>query len=62
MDIRLEKVKKEHLPVFFEHQQDPTALHMAAFTSKEPTNWKAFEHHWDKILGDESKITKTIIF
>jgi RimJ/RimL family protein N-acetyltransferase len=35
---------------------------MAAFTAKDPANKDAFMAHWKRILGDESIITKTILF
>jgi hypothetical protein len=45
-DIRLREVEADDLPIFFEHQRDPDANHMAAFTSKDPTNRDAFLAHW----------------
>jgi len=34
---------------------------MAAFTSKDPTDWVAFDAHWEKIMHDASVFIHTII-
>jgi len=34
---------------------------MAAFTSKDPTEWAAFDAHWEKIMHDPSVFIHTII-
>jgi RimJ/RimL family protein N-acetyltransferase len=47
------------LPTFFEHQLDPDANQMAAFPARAKD---AFMAHWTKILGDETVITKTVLF
>jgi RimJ/RimL family protein N-acetyltransferase len=47
------------LLIFFEHQLDPDATQMAAFPARAKD---AFMEHWAKILGDETVITKTILF
>jgi hypothetical protein len=36
-DVLLRDVTEEDLPAFFEHQLDPDANRMAAFTSSNPT-------------------------
>src|SRR5262249_1630219 len=45
-DIQLRKVTADDLPVFFEHQRDPEAIRMAAFTAADPTDWAAFAAKW----------------
>jgi RimJ/RimL family protein N-acetyltransferase/8-oxo-dGTP pyrophosphatase MutT (NUDIX family) len=59
--VRLHKVKKADLPIFFEHEQDPQAIHMAAFTAKDPSDRAAFMAHWAKILADPGIILRTIL-
>ena len=59
--IVLREVVDEDLPVFFEHQLDPEAVHMAAFTAKDPTDREAFDAHWARIRADESTINRTIL-
>jgi RimJ/RimL family protein N-acetyltransferase len=49
------------LPVFFEHQQDPEARFMAAFTSKDPRDHAAFLAHWKKIRADASVTIRSIV-
>jgi hypothetical protein len=34
--VHLREVAESDLPIFFEHQRDPLAVHMAAFTAKDP--------------------------
>lgn len=58
----LRDVADDDLPIFFRQQLDADANRMAAFTTKDPTNWDAFMAHWDEILVDRMVIIKTIIF
>jgi RimJ/RimL family protein N-acetyltransferase len=60
-NIRLREVEADNLPIFFEHQRDPEANHMAAFTSKDPTNRDAFMAHWARIIDDEDGLIQTIL-
>jgi RimJ/RimL family protein N-acetyltransferase len=54
----LRNVTDEDLPIFFEHQRDPEALRMAAFSSRERD---AFMTHWrTKVLRPEN-VTRTIV-
>lgn len=57
----LRDVSEDDLPVFFEHQLDPDANYMAAFTAQDPTNREAFMSHWKRILADETVMIKTIV-
>ena len=58
MDIRLREVEPGDLPLFFEHQRDPVAVEMMAFT---PRDRPAFDAHWAKILADETGLIRTIV-
>jgi RimJ/RimL family protein N-acetyltransferase len=60
--IFLRDVIDDDLDILFQNQLDPEANHMAAFTSKDPTNREAFNAHWKKIMADATIINKTIIF
>jgi RimJ/RimL family protein N-acetyltransferase len=55
----LRDVSQDDLRIFFEHQMDPEANRMAAFT---PRNEKDFLAHWTKILADQTVVKKTILF
>lgn len=57
--IRLRDVTEDDLPIFFEHQRDPVANHMAAFPARDRAT---FTEHWTtKILGDDRVTKKTIL-
>ncbi|HRJ75711.1 MAG TPA: GNAT family N-acetyltransferase [Anaerolineales bacterium] len=60
--IFLRDIIDDDLDILFQNQLDPEANHMAAFTSKDPTNRGAFNAHWKKIMADSTVINKTIIF
>lgn len=60
-NIRLRDIEVDDLPIFFEHQRDPDANSMAAFTSKDPTNREAFMAHWARIIDDEAILIQTIL-
>ena len=51
----------EDLPIFFTHQLDPQARHMAAFTAPDPADHPAFLAHWTRIRADPAVIIKTIL-
>ncbi len=61
-NVLLREVKEGDLPIFFEHQKDPDANYIAAFTAKDPTDESAFAKHWNRILTDEGIVTRTILF
>ncbi len=61
-EILLREVAEADLPIFFEHQRDPAANYMAAFTGRDPTDKDAFAAHWKRILRDETVTVKTIVF
>ncbi|ARU59872.1 GNAT family N-acetyltransferase [Tumebacillus avium] len=61
-NVRLRDVIETDLPLFYENQQDPIANYMAVFTAKDPSDRKAFDAHWSKILGDETITIKTIVY
>lgn len=46
---------------FFEHQLDPVARRMAAFTAEGSTDRTVFEARWDVILADPSIAEKAIV-
>jgi RimJ/RimL family protein N-acetyltransferase len=61
IDVRLREVEPADLDLFFEHQQDPEALRMAAFTAADPSDRAAFDDHWDRLLSDDRITKRTII-
>ena len=59
--VHLREVAESDLPIFFKHQRDPLAVHMAAFTAKDPDDRAAFDAHWARILADPSVRMQTIV-
>jgi RimJ/RimL family protein N-acetyltransferase len=59
LDVLLRDVREGDFAIFFEHQLDPAALQMVAFT---PRDKNAFTEHWTKILADSTVAKKTILF
>jgi len=58
--MRLRNVNDEDLAIFFNHQRDPIARQMAAFTSEDGENRQAFMSHWTRILSNDSILMRTI--
>ena len=56
--LLLRAVREDDLPTFFEHQQDSTAVAMAAVAAREDDE---FATHWSKILADPNVITRTVV-
>jgi RimJ/RimL family protein N-acetyltransferase len=52
-------VTNDDLLVFFEQQNDPDAIKMAAFP---PRDYNAFMEHWTNILNDDNVLKRTIIY
>jgi len=50
-------VDQRDLPILFEHQLDEEANRMALFR---PRDHDAFMAHWARILGDPTKVARTI--
>jgi len=60
MQIVLREVHDSDLPVFFRQMNDPEAVHMAAFTPKDPTDRDAFDAHWKRILASDA-VNRTVL-
>ncbi len=61
-EVTLRDVMDGDLDIFFVQQQDPVALHMAAFTAKEPANKQVFIAHWSRIRADDAIMIQTILY
>lgn len=58
-EVQLRDVDPNDLSIFYEHQRDPDATRMAAFTSRDRA---AFDAHWSaNILGNPHAIMQTIL-
>ncbi|MDG9713890.1 GNAT family N-acetyltransferase [Streptomyces sp. DH10] len=60
MNVELRQVHDSDLPVFYRQMNDPEALHMAAFTPKEPADRDAFDVHWAKIRSSDA-VVRTVL-
>lgn len=60
-ELTLRAVVATDVAIFFEQQRDPEANHRAAFTAEDPSDRKAFETKWARILDDPTSITRTIV-
>lgn len=60
-NLFLRTVLNSDLPIFFTQQKDQDANQMAAFTSRDSSDQKAFNSHWQKILVADSVIIRTIV-
>ncbi len=60
-EVLLRDVIAEDLPIFFEHQLDAEANHMAAFVAKDPTDRDAFMAHWARNLGNDTGTIRTVL-
>lgn len=56
--VVLRDVVEADLPVFFEHQRDPEAVRVAAFSARERD---AFDAHWARILATAGVLVKTVV-
>jgi RimJ/RimL family protein N-acetyltransferase len=59
--IALRDATEADVPIFFEHQLDPVANAMAAFTARDPTDRVAFFAHWSRLLADTTLVKKAIL-
>ena len=56
--VLLREVVDSELPIFLEHQRDPEAVRLAAFSSRDHD---AFMTHWAKLRRERSNIIRTIV-
>ncbi len=60
-EVSLRPVTESDLPSFFDHEQDEQAVHMAAFTPPDPSDREAFMAHWERLLANDSVVTRTVL-
>jgi RimJ/RimL family protein N-acetyltransferase/2-polyprenyl-3-methyl-5-hydroxy-6-metoxy-1,4-benzoquinol methylase len=59
--VVLRPAEPPDVEVFFEHQLDPEAQRMAAFTSLDPGDQTGFFERWKRILADPTTIKQTVV-
>ncbi len=57
----LREVTASDVPIFFEHQLDEEARHMAAFVAEDPTDRDAHDAHWARLQANGAVTTRAII-
>ena len=62
MKIELKDTNTDDLEALFNFQSDRDANYLAAFTTKDPTNWDDYIKKWTRLLSDETINNKTIFF
>lgn len=60
MQITLRLILESDLSIFFIHQQHQPALHMAAFVHEDPSDRAHFDTHWDKLMGSDKILKRSI--
>ena len=60
--VVLRDVTDNDLPIFFDHESDPAANYMAAFTRTDPSDRDAFDAHWTRVRADPTILIQTILF
>jgi RimJ/RimL family protein N-acetyltransferase len=59
--VTLRETLQADIPTFWEHQLDPVAVQMAAFTAKQPPDPQRFNAHWARLLGDEQVVKRSVL-
>lgn len=60
MTIRLRPLRDADLDDLFRWENDPDAIHMAAFTRQDPTSRAAFDAHYRRIRSDPTVTVRAI--
>jgi RimJ/RimL family protein N-acetyltransferase len=60
--VVLREMEEDDLYYFFQHQLDPEACYMAAFTRENPADWDSFNKRWTGFLANENMVKRTILF
>ncbi len=59
--VTLRRVRETDLSVFFQHQSDPVADRMAAFTVEDPRDEPTFLARWQRMLENEDLVLRTVV-
>lgn len=59
--VSLRAIRASDLDAFFAHQCDPEAAHQVALLRRDPTDRAAFDSHWQKILADDTVVTRAVL-
>jgi RimJ/RimL family protein N-acetyltransferase len=59
--VTLRETVQADVEIFWEHQLDPAAVRMAAFTAKQPPDPERFKAHWARLFGDERVVKRSVL-
>ncbi|MEZ5977508.1 MAG: GNAT family N-acetyltransferase [Planctomycetota bacterium] len=60
-EVTLRPVRREDFATLFEHQIDPGARRMCAFTREDTLERAGFDRHWDWILAQNSGVARAVL-
>lgn len=60
-EVTLRETEPGDVDVFFEHQRDPDAVRLAAFTAEDPADRAAFHARFERILAADDLVRRTIL-
>jgi RimJ/RimL family protein N-acetyltransferase len=58
--IALREVEDKDLDILFDQMRDPEAVHMAAFTAKDPNDRAAFDAHMHKVRTSPGTLNRVV--
>ena len=61
LEVALRETVEADLPLLFEHQRDPEARRMAAFTLARADDWDEFYVLWRPTLADRRIVKRTVL-
>jgi RimJ/RimL family protein N-acetyltransferase len=61
LDVWLRPVVEDDIAAFYDHQRDPEAAWMVAFTREDAADREAFWAHWQRLLADDAVILRTVL-
>ncbi len=54
VEVHLRTLTELDLPLLFDYQKDPVAVHMVAFQLHDPSDWDAFSAKWAKRFAEDN--------
>ena len=58
--IALREVEDADLDILFDQMRDPEAVHMAAFTAKDPSDRAAFDAHMERVRTEPDNLNRAV--
>jgi RimJ/RimL family protein N-acetyltransferase len=61
LNVTLREPLETDIPTLFANQSDPDSVRMAAFTSKDPSDFDAYQDWWNRITASPDVTIRTIV-